>query len=97
MPPRRCVDPPVENRAMERDMRELCARIDVMETTQRRAPNVGDISDVENEEVEVKELVAEDVAEERLLKVVVKLGARVKIDVPMYEFILETEELLDWI
>jgi hypothetical protein len=47
MPPRRCVDPPVANRAMEREMRELCARLDAMETTQRRAPDVGDISEAE--------------------------------------------------
>jgi DNA-binding transcriptional regulator WhiA len=68
-----------------------------METTQRRAPDVGDISEEENEEVEVEEVVAEDAAEERLLKEVVKLGAREKIDVPMYEGNLDTEELLDWI
>jgi hypothetical protein len=35
--------------------------------------------------------------EERFLKAVVKLGARVKIDVPMYEGNLDVEELLDWI
>jgi hypothetical protein len=91
------VEPPVENRSMEREMRELRARMDAMETTQRRAPDVGDVSDAENEEVEVEEVVAEDVAEERLLKVVVKLGAREKIDIPMYEGNLDVEELLDWI
>jgi hypothetical protein len=45
------VEPPVENIAMEREMRELRARLDAMETTQRRAPDVGDVSDAENEEV----------------------------------------------
>jgi hypothetical protein len=59
-------------------MRELRARLDAMETTQRRAPDVGDISDVESEEMEVEEVVAEDAAEEHLLKEVVKLGARAK-------------------
>jgi hypothetical protein len=81
MPPRRRVDPPVANRAMEREMRELRARLDAMETTQRRAPDVGDVSEAENEEVEVEEVVAEDAAEERLLRAVVKLGARAKIDI----------------
>jgi Icc-related predicted phosphoesterase len=47
--------------------------------------------------VEVEEAVAEDVAEERLLKAVVKLGARAKIDILIYEGNLNTEELLDWI
>jgi hypothetical protein len=91
MPPRRCAELPVANRSMEREMRELRARMDSMETKQRRAPNVGDVSDAENEEVEVEEVVAEDVVEERLLKAVVKLGAREKIDIPMYECNLDTK------
>jgi hypothetical protein len=68
-----------------------------MEITQRREPDVGDISDVETEEVEVEEVVVEDVAEEHLLKEVVKLGATTKIYIPMYEVNLNDEELLDWI
>jgi hypothetical protein len=68
-----------------------------METTQRKTHDVGDVSDTNNEEVEVEEVVVEDVAEELLLKEVVKLGARAKIDIPMYEGNLDVEELLDWI
>jgi len=78
-------------------MREFHARLDAMETTQRRVPDAGDISEAKNEEVEVKETVAEDVVKECLMKAVVKLGARVKINVPIYEGNLDTEELLDWI
>jgi len=63
-----------------------------METTQRKAHDTGDVSDVENEEV-----VVEDVAKKRLLKVVVKLGSREKIDIPLCEGNLDAEELLDWI
>jgi hypothetical protein len=85
------VEPPVANRAMEREMREVCARMDAMETKQRRTHDDGDISDVKNEEVEVEEAIAEDVVEERLLKVVVKLVAREKIDIPMYEGNLDVE------
>jgi hypothetical protein len=44
MSPRRRVDPPIVNRAIEREMRELCVRLDAMETTKRRAPNARDIS-----------------------------------------------------
>jgi hypothetical protein len=45
MPPRRLAKPPVENKAMEREKRELHARLYTMKTTQRREPNVGDASD----------------------------------------------------
>jgi hypothetical protein len=95
MPPRRCVEPPVANRAMEREMRELHARMDAMETTQRREPDASDVNDAENEEVEFEEDVAEDATEECLLKVVFKLGYRDKIYVPMYEGNLDVKQLVD--
>jgi len=38
-----------------------------------------------------------DTVEECLLKVVVKIGAREKMEVPMYEGNLDVEEMLDWI
>ena len=68
-----------------------------MEAAQRRAPGVGDINDAESEEVEVKEDARENVAEECLLREVVILGARAKIEVPMYEGNLDVEEMLDWV
>jgi hypothetical protein len=81
---------------MEREMRELPARLDAMETTQRIAPDAGDVSEAEIEEVEVEGEIVEDASEENLLRAVVKLGARAKIDIPMYEGNLDTEEFLDW-
>jgi hypothetical protein len=97
MPPRRRRDRPVVNATMEEEMRQLCARLDAMETAQRRAPDVGDVSESENEDVEAEEVAGEQAAEERLLRVVVKLGTRAKIEVPMYEGNLNVEELLDWV
>jgi hypothetical protein len=90
-------DLPLANHVVEREMREFHARMEAMEATQRRAPDVGDVSDAESEEVEVEEAVGEDVAEERLLRAVSRLGGRAKIEVPMYEGNLDAEELLDWI
>jgi len=66
-------------------MREIHTRLDAMGTMQRRTPDVGDINDVENEEVDVEEVVGEHAIEEHFLKAVVKLGAKAKIDIPMYE------------
>jgi hypothetical protein len=94
MPPRRRR----VNAEMEEEMRRLRMRLDAMETTHRRAPDAGDISEAESEEeVEDEENVVEDVAQDRLIKVVSKIGARARIEVPMYEGNLEVEELLDWV
>jgi len=68
-----------------------------MEAAQRRAPNVGDVSESESEETEVEEVAGRDVVEERLLNIVVNFRARENIDIPMYEGNLDVEELLDWI
>jgi L-ribulose-5-phosphate 3-epimerase UlaE len=97
MPPRRQVEAPLSNRVVERKMRELRARLEVMEAAKRRAPDVGNISDVESESVEAEEATGEDVTKEHLLRVVVRLGGRAKIEVPMYEGNLDFEEILDWI
>jgi hypothetical protein len=91
------VEPPLANHVVEREMREVCEILEAMEAVQRRAPDAGDINDVESEEVEVEEAAGENVVEELLLRVVVILGARAKIEVPMYEGNLDVEELLDWI
>jgi hypothetical protein len=95
MPPRRRVEPPIANCIIELEMRELRARLEVMEAMQRREPNVGDISEVESEETKVEEAARGDAVEEHLLKSVVKLGDRAKIDIPMYEGNIDAEELLD--
>jgi hypothetical protein len=72
-------------------------RLDAMETTQRRAPDTGDVSEAEGEEFEGEAHDVEDAAQDRLIKVVSKIGARARIEVPMYEGNLEVEELLDWV
>jgi hypothetical protein len=84
--------------AVEREMHVLRARLDAMETAQRRTINVGDISKAESEnEVgnEGEEVSSEDVADERLFRVVARIGAREKMDIPVYEGNLDVEELLD--
>jgi hypothetical protein len=68
-----------------------------MEAVQRTTPDVGDISDVESEEVEVEEAARENDVKERLLRTIFKLGAKDKVDIAMYEDSLDAKELLDWI
>jgi hypothetical protein len=62
MPPRRHQDRPMPDLAVEREMREICARLDAMETTQRSTVDVGDVSEDEskNEAGAEEEVVAED-------------------------------------
>jgi hypothetical protein len=86
--------------AMEREMRDLRARLEDMETAQRRTVSVGDLSDSESEieaEHEGEEVAAEDVVNERLIRAIARMGAREKMDIPVYEGNLDVEELLDWI
>jgi hypothetical protein len=67
-----------------------------MEEMKRTAPEVSDVSDVKVK-LEEEEVVGEEATEERLLRVLVKLGTRVKMEVSMYECNLDVEELLDCI
>jgi hypothetical protein len=97
MLPRRHRDRHVANLAMEEEMRRLHARIYVMETAQIRSLYAGDICEGKREEVKDEGDVREDVAEECLLRVVVKMGAREKMEIRMYEGNLDVEEFLDWI
>ena len=84
---------------VEREMRELRARLDSMETTHRWTVDARDISEDEreNEARAEEEVVAEDAAKERLFMVFSRIGAREKMDIPMYEGNLDVEEILDWI
>jgi hypothetical protein len=84
---------------MEREMRDLRARLEDMETAQRRTVNVGDLSDSESEiEAEHEEEAAtEDAANECLIRAIARMGAREKMDIPVYEGNLDAKEILDWI
>jgi hypothetical protein len=98
MPPRKR-DRPMPDPAVEREMCELHARLDAMETTQRRTIDAGYISeaDSENEAGHGEEFAVEDAVDERLFRAVARIGAREKMEIPMYEGNLDVEELLDWI
>jgi hypothetical protein len=98
MSSRRHQDRPMPDPTVEREMKELPARLDTMETTQRRTTDIEDISEAErkNGVGAEEEAVAKDVAEECLFKVVARIGAREKMDIPMYQGNLDIEEMLDW-
>jgi hypothetical protein len=92
MSPRRHQERVMRDPAVEREMREIFAQLDAMDTTQRETLDTEYINESESE----NEFGAEYVAEERLFKIVVRIGAREKLDISMYEGKLDVEELLDW-
>jgi hypothetical protein len=80
-------------------MRDLRARLEDMETSQRCTASAGDLSDFESE-VEAEreeEVAAEDAANERLIKAIARMGKKAKMDILVYEGNLDAEEILDWI
>jgi hypothetical protein len=93
MPPTRR-DRKILDLIVEREMCELHARLDAMETTQRCTVDTGDINEVESENEdgnEGEEVVVEDVAKECLFRVVARIGAREKMGIPVYEGNLDVE------
>jgi hypothetical protein len=87
------------NPEMEPQMRDLRARLEEMETAQRRRVGAGDLSDseVEEEAGHEAEVTAEDASTERLIKAIARMSSKMKMDIPSYEGSLDAEELLDWI
>jgi hypothetical protein len=90
---------PTQNPEMERQIRDLRARLEDMEAAQRRTSNAGDLSDSEGEaEAEQPgEVTAEDVANELLIKAIARMSSKTKMDILACEGSLDVEELLDWI
>jgi hypothetical protein len=88
-----------QNPDMERQIRDLRARLEDMEAAQRCTAIVEDLSDYEGKvEVEQQgEVAAKDAANERLIKAIARLSSKTKMDIPVYEGSLDVEEMLDWI
>jgi hypothetical protein len=90
----------VGNPEIERQMRDLRARLEEMETAQRCGDGVGEFSDSEVEEEaghDAEEVSAEDAWTEWLIKAIARMSSKTKMDIPVYEGNLDAEELLDWI
>jgi hypothetical protein len=88
------------NLEMEQQIRDLRARIEEMETTQRHGVGTGEFSDSEVEEEaghDAEEVTTEDASTERLIRAISRMSSKTKMDIPIYEGSLNTEELLDWI
>jgi hypothetical protein len=85
--------------AIERQMCDLRARLEDMETMQRCTTSARDLSDSDREiEAErIEEVATEDAVNECLIKAIARMDAKEKMDIPVYEGNLDAKELLDWI
>jgi hypothetical protein len=91
---------PTGNDEIEREMRDLRARLEEMETAQRRGVGAAEFSDPEIEEEaghDQEEIATEDASTERLIRAISRMSSKTKMDIPVYEGSLNAEELLDWI
>lgn len=68
--------------------------METIETAQRRIPDEGADSAKEESFEEEEE---EDNETTRVIKMLAKVGGKAKMEIPIYEGSLNTEELMDWI
>jgi hypothetical protein len=88
----------VQNPEVERDLHDIRARLVDVEIKQRHTADIGDVSESKSEDDtghEEEEISVEDAANESLIRVVARMTARAKMDIPVYEGNLDAEELLD--
>jgi hypothetical protein len=88
-----------QNPEMEREIRDLRARLEDMETAKRCTVGAGNLSDSESKvkAEHEEEVAAEDASNENLIRAISRMGEKEKMDIPVYEGNLDAEELLDWI
>jgi hypothetical protein len=79
------------------EMRNLQARLEAMEASQRRGIDTGDVSDREEESPEGEAEPEEENVEVILVRAIMGVSSRPKMEVPMYEGNLNVDELMDWI
>jgi hypothetical protein len=90
----------VQNPKVEKDLHDIRARLMDVEIKQRHRVDIGDVSESESEDEAghgEEEATVEDVENEHLIRVIARMSARAKMDIPVYEGNLDAEELLDWI
>lgn len=66
-----------------------------METTQRRVPDEGVESSLEESDTDVE--VEEENDNVKFINMLAKVGSKPKMEIPMYEGTLNAKELMDWI
>lgn len=78
-------------------LRQIAARLDVVETTQRRGVHLDDVSDDESAAPNPNLEPEEDQDEARLLRVLSRANSKPVVEVVPYDGKLDTNVVLDWI
>ena len=78
-------------------LRQIVARLDAMETAQRRGAHLDDVSDDEANIPNHNPKPEEDQDEARLLRVLSRANAKPAIEVTCYDGKLDINTMLDWI
>ena len=86
----------VDNAILDQ-LRKNAARLDVVETTQRRGAHLEDVSDDEVAAPNHNPKPEEDQDEERLLRVLSRENSKPVVEVLPYDRKLDTNVVLDWI
>ena len=85
------------NNAILDQLRQIIARLDVVETTQRRGAHLDDVSDDEAIAPNPNPEPVEDQDEERLLRVLSRENSKPTLKVVPYDGKLDHSVVLDWI
>ena len=78
-------------------MRELRARLESMETDRRRHPEVGDISEHEDEEQREEPVPMQETPELRYFRSILGANSRPRPEFPTYDGSLVAKYLIEWI
>ena len=78
-------------------LRQIVAKLDAMETTQRRGAHLDDVSDDEAVAPNPNPKLEEDQDEARLLRVLSRANSKPTVEVVPYDGKLDTDVVLDWI
>ena len=85
------------NNAILDQLRQIAARLDVVEIAQRRGAHIDDVSDDEVATPNHNPKPEEDQDEERLLRVLSRENSKPVVEVVPYDVKLDTNVVLDWI
>ena len=85
------------NAEVMEEMRELRARLEAMETDNRRDPEAGDVSEPEDEEQREEAAPMQETPELRYFKSILGANSKPKPELSTYDGSLTAEHLTDWI